>query len=297
MTRLAILLLCFVAVSRAWADWEIVYDNKVAVRLAEPRFTSGTRPLAWLAEPPKDKAKKPAAGPEHVEFREEQSTLFKEGIVTFVPVESVARIDYDHAKKAVTLVYVQADGKEATLAGSTKFVGVNKFNVEGVAQAVQVTIPAGKLQVQDGLLKSPIQGIRLHGEASKAKPVPAPTGRAATVIAQDKEKTEHRVLGLTPLYRVGAGQRLAPVLMFQKIGQIDVAKIAALAQLAPAKKQAASSDYEITLVGGKKETLTLLDKTALDDNQPAQLLGLVARTTAGWKLFPPHTIAAVRWED
>jgi hypothetical protein len=85
--------------------------------------------------------------------------------------------------------------------------------------------------------------------------------------------------------------------MFQKIGQIDVAKIAGLVQLPPAKKQTASTDYEITLTDGKKETLTLLEKTALDDNQPAQLIGLVGRTAAGWKLFPPHTIAAVRWEE
>src|SRR5688572_27630768 len=95
MSRVAIAFFCFAAASSAWADWEIVHDNKVTIRLAEPRFTSNTRPLAWLAEPIKDKGKKAAPGPEHLEFREEQSTLFKEGITTFVPLESVLRIDYD----------------------------------------------------------------------------------------------------------------------------------------------------------------------------------------------------------
>ena len=95
-------------------------------------------------------------------------------------------------------------------------------------EAASVTLPAGAVQVQDGLLKAPIRGIRLHADPSAAKPVAMPAGRTATVVGQDKEKTEHKVVDLMPLYRVGATQRRAAVLMFQKIGQMDVAKIETL---------------------------------------------------------------------
>jgi hypothetical protein len=303
MLRWSMLLLAlgcsgFAAAQPTGADpaWEILYDAKVAIRLEQPRFTMGTKQLAWLAEAVKAKAgaKNLPAGPEHLEFREESSTLFKDGIITYIPLPSLLRLEYDPEKKLVKALVAAADGNEATLTGSLKFVGINKFQVEGVAQPSGVTIPAGPLAVQDGLLKTPIRGIRLR-DVKAAKPVELPAGRSAIVIGQDKEKSEHRVTALTPLYRVGAGQRLAPVLMFQKRGHLDLDKIETLRQLPAAKKQTTSSDYEVTLAGGGKETLTLLEKTTLEDNQPAQLVGLVGRVAAGWKLFPPHTIAELRF--
>ncbi|MCI0682195.1 MAG: hypothetical protein L0Y71_08830 [Gemmataceae bacterium] len=141
-------------------------------------------------------------------------------------------------------------------------------------------------------MKVPVRGFAQHG----AKPAPAPAGRGAVVVAQDKEKTEHPVQGLTALYRAGAGQKLASVLMFQKVGQIDLGKLALLRQIPlPGKKQTIAHDYEVTELGGEKQKFTLLDKTQLDDNQPAVLVGLVGRVAAGWKLFPPHTISEVRF--
>jgi hypothetical protein len=148
------------------------------------------------------------------------------------------------------------------------------------------------LKLQDGLIALPFRGV----VQADATPVDAVQGRAAVVIAQDKEKTEHKVHGLTPLYRVGTGQRLAQVLMFQKVGQLDVAKLALLRQLPADKKGTISHDYEVTQTSGDKQKLTLLEKTQLNDNQAALLTGLVGRTAAGFKLFPPHTIGEVRWE-
>ena len=270
--------------------WEVLYDAQTNLALKDAHFTAGTRRLAWLVEPDKvPKTKNP--GPEYLEFREEKSTTFKDGIVTLVPVAGVLRVEYDHEKKLVRALVKQADGKDNMLVGSTKFVGINKFTLEGVAAKTDLGV-AGALQFQDGIMKVPFRGFAQQG----AKPVDAPTGRAAVIIAQDKEKTEHKVQDLTPLYRVGMGQRLAPVLMFQKVGQIDVTKLAVLRQVpSPDKKQTISHDYEVTQVGGDKQKLTLLEKTQLTDNQPAVLLGLVGRVPAGFKLFPPHTIAEVRF--
>jgi hypothetical protein len=273
--------------------WEIVYDGDTVIRLEQAHFTSGTRPLAWLAETAKTTGKKPPAGPEHLEFREENSTSFKDGIVTYVPLPSLLRLEYDHDKKRVRAICVQADGKEVTLVGTTKYAGINKFHVEGTAAAAAVKLPAGPAVVQDGLLKTPIRGIRLRANGPEVKPALPPLDRIVTLIGQDKDKSAHQVTELTALYRVGGGQRVAPVLMFQKVGQLDLRKLRALKQLPPSKKQNIAHDYEVTLADGVKQTLTLLDKTTLDDNQPAQLVGLVGRVSVGWKLFPPHTIASV----
>ncbi|MCI0682196.1 MAG: hypothetical protein L0Y71_08835 [Gemmataceae bacterium] len=80
--------------------WEVLYDPQVTLRMKDARFTAGTRQLSW-----KD------PGREHLEFREEKSTTYKDGIVTYVPVASLARIEYDHDKKLVRVSVKQTGGK------------------------------------------------------------------------------------------------------------------------------------------------------------------------------------------
>ena len=290
---LLILHLC-VAAQESENSWQILVDAHTKVPFKDARFTAGTRHLGWLVEsdrPANPKAKNP--GPEYLEFREEKSTTFKDGILTWIPLASLAGLEFDHDKKLVRAAVKQADGKDLVLVGSTKFVGINKFSVEGSTGKTEIGI-GGALQLQDGLLKTPFRGLMHEG----ARPVIVPAGRGAVVIAQDKEKSEHKVYGLAGLYRVGAGQKLASVLMFQKIGQLDLAKVTVLRQLPPTdKKQTVSHDYDVTFADGDKQRLTLLEKTQLSDNQPATLVGLVGRVPAGFKLFPPHTIAEVRFED
>jgi hypothetical protein len=273
--------------------WEILYDGQTKILLQDARFTAGTRHLSWLVAADKSgKSKTKNLGPEYLEFREEKSTTFKDGIVTLIPVTSLLRLEYEPDKKLVRAVVKQPGDKDLTLVGSTKFTGINKFTLDGTAAKAEVGV-AGALQFKDGFMTVPIRGFAQSG----AKPVEMPTGDKSVIVTQDKEKTEHAVSGLMPLYRVGAGQKLASVLMFQKVGQIDVTKLAVLRQLPPAdKKQTISHEYEVTQAGGEKQRLTLLEKTQLDDNQPAVLIGLVGRVAAGFKLFPPHTITEVRFE-
>jgi hypothetical protein len=62
--------------------------------------------------------------------------------------------------------------------------------------------------------------------------------------------------------------------------------------LIPAKdKKYVSLDFDVTQKDAPRQGLTLLEKTALDDDQPAILAGLIGRIPAGYKLFPAHTIA------
>src|SRR5687767_2294224 len=84
--------------------WEVLYDSQITLRLKDARFTAGTRHLSWLVDD--DKSAKPKMknpGPEHLEFREEKSTTFKDGITTYIPLTSLQRIEYDHDKKLVAV--------------------------------------------------------------------------------------------------------------------------------------------------------------------------------------------------
>ena len=275
--------------------WEIIHDAQTKIRLTEARFSAGTRRLSWLAVEEKSaKAKSKApAGPEYLEFREDKTPMYTDDVVTYIPLVSVMRLEYEHEKKLVRVTVKQAGDKDLTLAGPTKYANINKFSLDAAVAAKSDLTLDGALQIQDGRMKVPFRGL-IHGGA---KPVAAPTGRSATVIVRDMEKTPHQVHGLAPLYKVGAGQKLASVLMFQKIGQLDLSKIASLRQLPPTdKKQTYSHEYEVTQAGREKEMLTLLDVTQLDGNAKATLVGLVGSVPAGYKLFPMAIIAEVRFD-
>ncbi|MCI0639340.1 MAG: hypothetical protein L0Y72_29190 [Gemmataceae bacterium] len=253
-------------------------------------FSAGTRRLSWLEPSALAPSKKAAlAGPEHLEFRENQSTAFANGILTLVPVRSVRQILYDADKKSVAIDVVTAGGKEVKLAGSTRFTGVNKFHIDGDADAAQTAV-AGPVQLQDGFLKVGIRGYRFPAPEAVAEI----TGRQAAIVAQDKEKTVHAVAGLAPLYKVGAGYRTLPYLVFQKTVRIDLDKIEHMANLPAKNKKLVSLDFDVTTSDGKKQGLSLLDKISLDEKQSAILVGFVGRVATGYKLFPPHTIAELK---
>lgn len=274
--------------------WEIVYDGQTKIRLKDAHFTAGTRRLSWLAADEKPAKAKAPVGPEYLEFREDKTPMYTDDIVTYISIASLQRIDYEHEKKLVRVTVKQAGDKDLTLFGSTRYANINKFSFDGTARQMTEFPVEGPLQFQDGRMRLPIRAF----VQAAARPVEAPTGRVAIVVARDKDKTQHKVHGLAPLYKVGAGQKLASVLMFQKVGQLDVSKIAALRQLPPTdKKQTYSHDYEVTQIGGDKEKLTLLDATQLEGNAKAVLVGLVGRVPAGYKLFPAPIIAEVRFDN
>src|SRR5262249_49329875 len=109
------------------------------------KFSQGTRHLTWLAPPaaekPEPKAKdkngkappakaRPAIGPEALEFRDEHSTNFVDGILTLVPLDRIRSLDYDADKQSVSLKLLAFGGGDETLAGTTKFRGINKLTIE-----------------------------------------------------------------------------------------------------------------------------------------------------------------------
>lgn len=258
------------------------------VPLKSWKFVRGTRRLPGLDG--KVQAKGPASGPEYLEFREDNSTTFKDGILTLVPTAILRRLDYDEDKKTVRLTVMGSNGKDLALSGTTKFVGINKLDLE-----VEAEIPnlgAAALKFKAGY-PGGIRGLQFAGP----KPGVENKGEKVMILAADKEKTTHQVSGLAALYLAGATEITLPHLLFKTTVKIDLDKIQNLKHLPSDDKKQVSRDYEVTLNDGQKLSLTMLDKASGDDGKTLTLVGLVGRVPAGFKLFPAHTIAELRVGD
>src|SRR4051794_16242078 len=76
---------------KASSDLVIIDHRGKELKMKNWKLTQGTRQLDWL-EPAAPKSKKGASaprGPQYLEFRAEQSTTFKEGIITLIPIASL----------------------------------------------------------------------------------------------------------------------------------------------------------------------------------------------------------------
>lgn len=264
------------------------------------RFTSGVRRLSWLvpapAEPEPDKdGKAPKArprpmpvGPEALEFREENSTPFVEGIQTLIPLDRLRTLEYD-AEKDIVTARVAASAKpddDAVLTGLTKYQRVNKL-------AVDAEVDKGDLGVAEvRYLGGVARGVRaVRFPSPKATEMPA--GRPVVITTAGKDKSTHKVADLQALYRLPSGhERLLPLLMFKKTLKLDLAKIKKITTGGADDEEGA---WQVQLKDGGDETLSLLRVIPLDGKE-TQLAGLLGRVPAGYKLFPVHTLAEVLFD-
>ncbi|MBI1831844.1 MAG: hypothetical protein HYR84_10380 [Planctomycetes bacterium] len=251
------------------------------VQLADWRFAQGTRHLALSADAPKGKA-----GPEHLEFREEKSTTYKNGIYTYIPLASLRKLEYDRDKKTVTAVAVQHGDTDATLVGSTKFTS-NKITLEG--DAILEGLGAATVKFQGGNDKG-IQRVTFP----QPKPADKVKGPVAVVTADDKEKTKHTVHDVQPVFLVDGQYRTMLYVMFKKTVKVDFDKLAGLRWAPSDEKKKVANEYEVTLKDGVKHTLSILMVVELEKKKTMSFVGLVGRVPVGYKLFMLDAIAEYR---
>jgi len=260
----------------------ILDAQRKEVKLKGWHLTAGVRKL------PVDGGTK--KGPDYLEFREDNSTTYQNGILTLVPIGSLRKIDYDYDKKTVVAVVATAE-KEVTLSGTIKFQGINRLTIEGDADLGELGFASVKFL--GGNPKGGVTGVRFPD----VKPATETPSASAVIIGEDKEKTRHSLVDLTALYQQPDGSyRVTPTLHFKKTVKIDLAKIASLRHVEPEDKKSTSYDFEVTLKDGDKHTLTLLTKVELEGGKSATLAGLLGKVPVGYKLIPAHTIAELRME-
>lgn len=241
---------------------------------------------------PKDVAKpKPPAGPEVLEFREDNSTNFAKGIVTLVPLDRLRSLDYDNEHKTVTArVAISAKPEDdVKLTGTTKYKGENQLAIEAEVDKGDMGVAAVKFLA--GAAKGGIKGIRFPPpKAAEATP-----GPSALLTANDKEKHIHKAGEVQALYHMPDGSlRLSGTLMFKKTLKVDLAKVKKI-HFHPSNKDG-TAEADVSLKDGEEHTLTLLRSVTLDD-KPATLEGLLGRVPVGYKLFPIHTLLDIRFDE
>jgi hypothetical protein len=263
------------------------------------KILQGTRTVVGESDSitPVEKADKPAkvkapTGPEYLEFREDNSTDYKDGILTLIPMTSLHKVDYDKDKKSVSVAVTLADGKDVVLTGTTKYKGINNLTLDVDVEVGD--LGSTKLKLQGGLPGATplIRGFRFPS----IQPAPKVSGPVAVIAGVDKDKSTHKVHDLKAMYRVGNVDRFSSYLLFKADMKIEVSKIVKFRK-APADKKQVALEYEVTPVDGKPEKLSLVKDAFTADGQRAQFLGLIGKVGAGYKLFPLHTMTEMRKEE
>lgn len=248
------------------------------VPLVDWRFVQGTRPFSLGEEEKIDPKTKKRIAPEYLDFREEKSTTYKNGIFTLIPLASIKKITYYRDKKTVAVAVLTDAPEEVVVHGLTKFQNTNKITIE--AEEVIEGLGAATKKYQGGIDK----GLQ-HITFPEPKALEKPKGTAGTVTADDKEKSKHPAFDVQPLYVSDGAYRTAPFLMFKKTVKVDMDKIASVRFVPSESKKQASSDYEVTLKDGNKHTLSLLTTVEGEKGKSMSLVGLVGRVPVGYKLF------------
>jgi hypothetical protein len=248
------------------------------VALKNWRFTVGTRKLVWL--------EKDGKAPEALAFRETNSTLFKDGVITLIPLDRLESLTYDLNKKTVT---AKVAGVDKPLEGSIKFREINQVAL--VAEVDRGSDGIVELTYRGGAPTGGIREIRLTG----AKPGPKPSGNPVHISVADGKQNlgASAVHELQALYRTDKGETLLPYLMFRKTFKLDLSQIKKMD--VHDRPETKSIECEITLKDGAEQTLTLLPTIQIDGKN-ATLEGLLGLMPAGYKLFPIHTIGELTLE-
>jgi hypothetical protein len=263
------------------------HNSEKEVPLVDWRFVQGTRQFSLGDDDKIDPKTKKRIAPEYLDFREEKSTTYKNGIFTLIPLASIRKITYDRDKKTVAVAVMTDAAEDVVVNGLTKFQNTNKLTIE--AEEILEGFGAATKKYLGGIDKG-LQSITFPSP----KAVEKPKGNVGTVTADDKEKSKHPAHDVQALYLSEGAYRTAPFLMFKKTVKIDLDKIASVRFMAAESKKQASSDYEVTLKDGNKHTLSLLTTVESDKGKSMTLVGLVGRVPAGYKLFSLDAIYEYR---
>jgi hypothetical protein len=264
------------------AGAEVTDAEGKEVKVTGPKFTAGTRRLAWLADPggATDDAKK---GPLALEVREPHSTAYKQGVVTLVPLASVESVKYDYDKKVAR---VAVKGLAEPLAGTLEYQGLNVLAFSGTAEGKAASFRGGAFAMGN------VKAVAFPD----AKPVPGRKGFSAWQVQIDQPKA------MNPTLRVGELKFL-----YQLPGGAEVLTESGAAHRGePLKLDGSVKSYtrfaldpnsrvvvaDVTV--GDKERAVVIPPTAELDGKSATLVGLVAEVEAGWKLVPLHTIKGMK---
>lgn len=238
--------------------------------LKNGRIVTGTRKIPWHEGGPA----------EALSFRETDSTTYRDGVLTLVPLNRLESLTYDPAKETVS---ARVRGLDAPLLGSTQFRGVNQLTIE--AEEDRGADGVAEVKYTGGIAKGGIKGVKFP----EANAAPTPGGGKMYLTISDGKKSypAQAVERVRALYKYADGsEQLSNVLMFKKTFKLDLGKVKRLAVTDGESRDVACA---ITTTDGAEQTLTLLPNPTIE-GKPATLEGLVVTVPAGYKLVPLHCL-------
>ncbi len=275
MYRLLALLLTLIPVPVFAGDATIVDAVGKEIVLKKWSISAGAVKPGWL-------------NVETLAFRETNSTGFRDGVVTLIPLQRLESLTYDAEKQIVRAKVV---GVETPLEGSTRFQGINQFAITAEIDKGEAGVV--ELKYHGGPGKGGIKSITFAG----AKAAEPPKGEKIFIVIADGKKAEppQAVYNLRALYKFDKiGEAHSPTLMFKKTYKVDLGQVKKMTVHEEAEKK--DFECEVTQKDGTTETLSLLTSFPMD-GKPATLEGLLAEVPAGYKLFPLHTVAEINRDE
>jgi hypothetical protein len=246
------------------------------------QFVAGFRALPWAVP-------EGQLVPTALEMRELDSTTFKDGVLTFLPLESVRSIQYDYQKETLE---VRVAGIEKPFVGSIRFRGINLVDIEA-------TVEVGKTGLAEARFRGGVENGFREVHFPNAKPAgKLPEGPTVSIVIGGsgvKEKGPPVVgRNLRALYRLVGGKEIAQdFVLFKKDLPVKLRDIRSLVNATPNIKAKGDCTFSVKLADGSENPLTLLSAMVVEKNRPASLLGLLIDIPGGYRLFPPHTIASL----
>lgn len=252
-------------------------------RLTGVKFTTGTRRLAWLADP-NGETPDQRLGPLAVAVREPHSTTYSQGVVTLVPVGRLGSATYDYGTKTATLA---VKGMKQPLTGTLEYKGINTLGLTGMEDGKTLSFTggvAGKAAVKSVAFPNAEAVLNLKPGGAWAVQIVQPGAENPTLIARN----------LKPLYQyAGGAEQLADGLLVRKGPPLPFdAGLKRFEMLAnDTNTHFAAAEVE---TGAGPERVIAIPLAPEQDKKTGTLVGLVGEVDAGYKLFPLHTIKLIK---
>lgn len=251
-------------------------------KLTAVKFTSGTRRLAWQADP-KGTTEDAKKGPLVLAVRELHSTTRVDGIVTYIPVNSIESARFDFEKDSALLA---VKGITQPLMGELGFPKTNILGLNGMLDGKAASYTGGIRG------KPTLKSISFGG----AVPVPKrPTGKTWNVqIVQPKaENPTLSIRNLKVLYSYPGGveeivdafpvRKGTPIAFDESLKRFEFLADGQNTDYSAAEVEIGTTPERVVAIPHKQEK----------DKKVGTLLGFIGEVDAGWKFLPLHTIKVI----
>jgi hypothetical protein len=256
-------------------------------KLGNLKFTTGTRRLAWLADPT-GKTEDARKGPLALEVRESTSAMpLAQGIVTFVPVVSLESAKYDFEKELVTL---SVKGLTQPLTGALFYPRVNVLGLSGTSDGKAATFTGGVRG------KGSIKSVAFGGAQGPPR-LKGSTWKIQIVKTKKDEPVADDILlarNLKVLVSFPGGSE-------QVLDSIPIRKGPAIPLNESLKRfELLANDLNTNVAAAEVEAGTAPERvvaiplTFEQDKKTGTILGILGEVDAGWKLFPLHTVKVIK---